>query len=315
MRSTRTTACSSRAVLIIAAWVLAACGGGPATPAGTSSPAVTTSTSSSATTPPTTPPITPVTTPATTPPATPTTLTGLPIYFVGHSAGSLKLFREFRTARKIDGPISSAVSAMTRLRPLDPDYVNPWRPASRVWVGQRGSTLTVDISADAFANTNVGSELAARAVQQLVYTATAAAHVAGHDATSVIITVAGKPADAWGVIRLGVPMERAPMVEVQAHAWITDPQEGDVVRSSTVTFTGYGTSFEGTFVWRIMRADGGRVAEGSVMGGTGAGGFGDLRWAVRLAPGAYIVRLATDDPSGGAAPGGAAVDTKSFTVR
>lgn len=204
---------------------------------------------------------------------------------------------------------------MTRLRPLDPDYVNPWRPASRVWVGQRGSTLTVDISADAFANTNVGSELAARAVQQLVYTATAAAHDAGHDATSVIITVAGKPADAWGVIGLGVPMERAPMVEVQAHAWITGPQEGDVVRTGTVTFRGYGTSFEGTFAWRVMRADGGRVADGSVMGGTGTGGFGELRWAVHLAPGSYIVRLATDDPSGGAAPGGAAVDTKTFTVR
>jgi hypothetical protein len=110
-------------------------------------------------------------------------------------------------------------------------------------------------------------------------------------------------------------MARLPMTEVQSHAWVISPQHGDVVRAGTVTFTGYGTSFEATFMWRITRADGGRVAEGPVMGGTGTGGFGQLTWTAKLGPGSYIVRLATDDPSGGAAPGGAAVDTKTFTVR
>jgi hypothetical protein len=240
----------------------------------------------------------------------------MPIYFVGQSQQAFRLYREFRTVRKVDGPISSAVSAMTRLRPLDPDYVNPWQPASSVWVRQQGATLTVDLSADAFGNQNVGSELATLAIQQLVYTATAAAHVAGHDATSVVITVGGKPADVWGVIRLGSPMTRAPMLEVQAQAWVTWPQQGDVVPSGTVRFTGYGTSFEAVFHWEIRNASGTRVAHGEAMGGS-MGQYGSLSWSARLAPGSYTVHLATDDPSGdGEHEGhGAAVDSKGFTVR
>jgi hypothetical protein len=244
----------------------------------------------------------------------PTSYHAMPIYFVGRSRDSFALYREYRTIRAIDGRISSAVSAMTRLKSLDPDYVNPWRPASWVWVRQIGATLTVDLSADAFANTNVGSELAARAVQQLVYTATAAAHLAGHDASSVIITVDGKPADAWGVIRLGARMTRAPMAEVQAHAWVVSPQEGDTVPAGVVRFTGYGTSFEATFTWQVSTSTGGVVARGTATGGT-MGTFGTVRFSATLKPGTYVVRLATDDPSGGAAPGGPAIDTKSFTVR
>ena len=84
----------------------------------------------------------------------------MPVYFVGASSGpGLKLYREFRTDTRIDGPISSTISAMTRLTPLDPEYFNPWRSASWVKVSDEAATLTVDLSADAFRNTNVGSEL------------------------------------------------------------------------------------------------------------------------------------------------------------
>ena len=192
-----------------------------------------------------------------------------------------------------------------------------------MWVSQKGSTLTVDLSADAFGNTNVGSELAALAIQQLVYTATAAAHVAGHDATSVVITVDGKPADVWGVVHVGSPMTRVPMLDVQAQAWITFPQQGAVLPAGRVRFTGYGTSFEGVFHWEIRSASGTRVAHGEAMGGS-MGEYGSLTWSATLAPGSYTVRLATDDPSGegvdhgethGPEGHGAAVDTKAFTVR
>lgn len=301
---------------------LGACGGAPS-PGGPTTPATTTTATAPVTSTSTTPipsttstPASPTTKPATSP-TTPTYLTSMPIYFLGESQQTFRLYREFRTIRTIDGPISSAISAMTRFQPLDPDYVNPWRPASRVWVSQQGTTLTVDLSADAFGNSNVGSELAATAIQQLVYTATAAAHVAGHDAAAVVITVDGKPADVWGVIRVGTPMTRAPMIDAQAQAWITSPQQGDVVRAGRVRFTGYGTSFEAVFHWEVTTASGTQVAHGEAMGGS-MGEFGSLQWTAKLAPGSYNVRLATDDPSGdgehheGAGP---AVDTKAFTVR
>lgn len=310
----------------LAVAALGGCGGAPSPSAPTTVPPTTTTTTAAPSTTTKATPSTTSTTPTTSPTTgatsptgsttTPTYLASMPIYFVGQTQQAFRLFREFRTIRKIDGPVSSAVSAMTRLRPLDPDYANPWRPASRVQVGQQGKTLTVDLSADAFANRNVGSELAALAVQQLVYTATAAAHVAGHDATSVVITVDGKPADVWGVVHLGSPMTRAPMLEVQAQAWVTSPQQGDVVPSGTVRFTGYGTSFDAVFHWEISNASGTKVAHGEAMGGS-MGQYGSLTWSARLAPGTYTVRLATDDPSGdGEHEGhGAAVDTKTFTVR
>lgn len=328
MRSTRARAATTGG-MVLALALLGGCAGTPSPgPTGPSSSTTATSPTTvptttatqtetpSGTTSTPTSPATPGTTANTSKPTVPqpTSYRSMPIYFVGQSRGSFVLYREYRTIRAIDGRISSAVSAMTRLKPLDPDYVNPWRPASWVWVTQSGSTITVDLSADAISNTNVGSELAERAVQQLVYTATAAAHVAGHDASTVIITIGGKPADAGGVVHLGTPMARAPMADVQAHAWVTDPQEGDTVPAGLVRFTGYGTSFEATFNWQVSTTTGRVVAHGSAMGGT-MGTFGTVRFSATLEPGTYVVRLATDDPSGGAAPGGPAFDTKKFTVR
>lgn len=239
-------------------------------------------------------------------------LTGIPVYWIGQSAGAARLYREFRTVPDAGGRVASAIAAMTRMKPLDPDYRTPWSPASRVTVRQRGAALTVDLSADAIAGRDVGSEVADRAVQQLIYTATAAA--GSTTIRTVTITVDGKPADAWGVVRLGTPMTRAPQVDVLSHAWLTAPQEGERRPAGTVTFGGYGTSFEATFGWTVADGSGKAVANGFATGGTGTGGFGSFTFAAKLAPGEYTVELRTDDPSDGEGPGPMR-DTKRFTVR
>lgn len=285
------------------ALALAGCGGEAPGPSTTS---VATATSSSPGT--ATPPSTSVTTSA-------GQLSGIPVYWIGESRKSFALFREFRTVPDAGGPIASAVAAMTRMTPLDPDYQTPWKPATRVTATQTGQSIAVDLSADAISNTQVGSELAERAVQQLVYTATAAAFASGHPATTVTITIDGKAADAWGVVRLGQPTPRADMASVQSHAWVTSPQEGDTVKAGRVTFKGFGTSFEANFPWKVTNSSGAVVASGATMGGTGTGGFGEVTFTATLVPGSYTVQLATDDPSGGAEGAGAAVDTKRFTVR
>lgn len=242
------------------------------------------------------------------------TLPNIPVYYIAESQRSFRLYREFRTVPDAGGAVASAVRAMTRLAPLDPDYMTPWRPASRMTVSQRGSTIAVDLSADAFSNHDVGSEVAATAIQQLVYTATAAAYQNGTPATTVTITEDGRPADVWGVVRIGTPTRRAPLLDVQAQAWVTSPQNGDVRRAGVVRFTGYGTSFEATFSWVVRTKAGAVVARGTAMGGTGTGGFGPLSFTTRLAPGTYTVTLSTDDPSGGEGAG-PATDDKTFTVR
>ena len=256
------------------------------------------------------------TTPATAPTAAlaTKTLTGVPVYWVAESRRSFALYREFRDVPDTGGPISSAVSAMTSLKPLDPDYLTPWRPASRVTVTQKGEAITVDLSRDAFANTQVGSEVADRAVQQLVYTATAAAQQAGTPASSVKITVGGIAFDAWGVIRLGEAMGRAPLSAVQAQTWITSPQEGENLAAGTVTFKGFGTSFEANFVWEVRNDSGAVVAKGLTTGGGANGTFAELTFTARLTAGKYSVKVSGTDGSGGAEGPGVATDDKAFTV-
>jgi hypothetical protein len=305
MKGRRLRRISVAGVTTVVALGLAGCGDDtPNPPATTGGSTSSTSSTSGASTPPTSS-LT----------STAGQLSGVPVYWIGESRKSFALFREFRTVPDAGGPVASAVAAMTRMAPLDPDYQTPWKPATRVTATQTGASIAVDLSADAISNTQVGSELAARAVQQLVYTATAAAYASGTPATTVTITIDGKAADAWGVVRLGQPTQRADMASVQAHAWVTSPQEGETLKAGKVTFTGFGTSFEANFPWKVTHAAGSVVASGATMGGTGTGGFGEVTFSATLTPGTYTVELATDDPSGGAEGSGAAVDTKRFIVK
>lgn len=241
-------------------------------------------------------------------------LRGIPIYWLGKSRGGFALFREFRTVADRGGPVESAVAAMTTMTPLDPDYSTPWKHPSSMTVTRTGAAITVDLSADAFSGTDVARGVAELAVQQLVWTATAAAAKEGTPARTVRILIDGAPGDAWGVVPVGTPMTRGPMADVQAHAWVTSPQEGDSLPAGPVTFTGFGTSFEANFIWKVTDASGAVVADGSAMGGDGAGGFGKFTFTATLPVGAYSVEVSTDDPSGGTEGKGAAIDTKGFTV-
>ncbi|HZW43158.1 MAG TPA: Gmad2 immunoglobulin-like domain-containing protein [Dermatophilaceae bacterium] len=287
-------------VSLALAVALSACGTSPGPDSGQPTSSASTSTSPTGTT-----------TTATSPSDT---LTGMPVYWIAESRRSFALYREFREVPNTGGPVSSAVSAMMTLKPLDPDYTTPWRPPSRVTVSQSGNAITVDLSKDALANTQLGSELASRALQQLVYTATAAVQQAGTPASTVTVTVDGAAYDAWGVIRLGEPMQRAPMSEVQAHVWVTSPQEGEDLPAGTVTFKGFGTSFEANFLWEVRNDSGAVVAKGFTMNRTGAGKFGEFTFTAKLTAGTYSVKVSTDDPSDGAEGPGSAVDDKTFTV-
>ncbi|MHB8274750.1 MAG: hypothetical protein ACYDC9_08310 [Dermatophilaceae bacterium] len=110
-------------VSLALAVVLSACGttpapgpAGPATSAATTSAATTSGANSSPTA---------ATTSATSPS---NKLTGIPIYWTAESRRSFALYREFREVLDTGGPISSALSAMTSLKPLDPGYMTPGGP-------------------------------------------------------------------------------------------------------------------------------------------------------------------------------------------
>jgi hypothetical protein len=259
------------------------------------------------------------TSPATSEPATSTApapaagVSGIPVYWLGESKVSVWLYREFREVPDLGDRVTSAVAAMTREKPVDPDYFNPWSPASRVATSMKGDSVYVDLSADAFSNRDIGSETASRAIQQLVYTATAAAQSSG----TVTITVDGKPYDAWGTVRLGEPMKRAPLVDVQAPTWVVSPTEAETVRAGKVTVTGYGTAFEGTFSWEVRDTASGKVVADGVTQGGSMGTFGEFRFSTQLKPGTYTVEVYQADMSDGESSEGPRMypDTKDFTVK
>lgn len=271
-----------------------------ASPTGTSSP----------TTSPTDTPTTTPTESETTPPAPTGELEAIPVYWLGESKVSVWLYREFRTVPDVGGPVASAVSAMTSLEPQDPDYSTPWSPASRVTVTQDGEALTVDLSADAFAGSGVGSQVAERAVQQLVWTATAAAQAGG----PVTITVDGEAYDAWGAISLGGPMTRDN--DVRGQVWIDSPTEGQTVAAGAVTVAGNSRSFEATVNWEVQDASGDVVADGFTMGGANET-YGPFEFSTTdLAAGTYTVHVWAEDVSSGESAEGPRMfeQTRTFTV-
>ncbi|MCC9196481.1 GerMN domain-containing protein [Arthrobacter sp. zg-Y820] len=222
----------------------------------------------------------------------------IPVYWLGLNGSDVQLYREFQPAESGGDPIGEAVLAMTSGKPADPDYFNPWHKASRVTASISGkNVITVDISEDAF-TTSMDEGMAHRAVQQLVYTATAAASNAGlttvgHEA-SVVLLVDGK-ADytAFGHEVLEGPLQRD--AALMAPIWIIDPQEGSGSQSS-LTVHGTAVSEGGQLSWRVEPIVDGRPAETAIETGYAeleapTGGSSLFGFTVELPPGEYNVSV------------------------
>lgn len=222
----------------------------------------------------------------------------IPVYWLGLNGSDVLLYREFRSAERGGDPISAAVQAMTAGAPLDPDYFNPWHEAGSVTASISGkNVITVDISSDAF-KTSLDAGMAHRAVQQLVYTATAAASNAGlttvgHPA-SVVLLVDGKAGyPAFGHEVLEGELQRDPAL--MAPIWIIDPQEGSGAKNS-LTVSGAALSEGGQLSWRVDPIVDGRPAAAPVEQGFAeleapTGGTSLFSFTIDLPPGDYSVSV------------------------
>jgi hypothetical protein len=170
------------------------------------------------------------------------------------------------------------------------------------------NVITVDISAGAF-RAGLDDAVAGLAIQQLVYTATAAAANAGligaGEASSVVLLVDGKAGfDGFGRVALNGELRRDG--SLVAPVWIIDPQHGDVRDPSTVTVSGTGTSESSSLSWRItsleklegratpapgQRVPGSTVKEGSVRLDSPPGSSGGYEFTVALPPGRYEIAV------------------------
>lgn len=231
---------------------------------------------------------------------------GVPVYYVVESPDGPRLVREYRTVPDRGDLVTSALMAMMSLLPNDPDYSTPWVAPESVTVERQGDLLRVDVPAVAFSQ-GIGSELSARAIDQLVYTATAAAAVEGDPVEQVEIVKDGQQGEVWGHLTVGEALTRSPQIDVLNHTWILSPTEGESVPAGEVTIRGYGASFEGNFV---VHVDGPGVDVMEPTTGTGIG-FGEWEYSLELEPGEYTVHVENSSGQDDFQPH---TDSKTFTV-
>ena len=242
-----------------------------------------------------------------------------PVYWIGRSNESMFLYREFRDVPEQDNPVTRALRVMMSQKPLDPDFFTPWQNPKKLASSISGkNVITVDLSADAF-NSNVDPAMAERAVQQLVYTATAAAASAGlidaGQQIQVVVLVDGHTDFvAFNHIRLGAPTARS--AGMVAPVWIIDPQEGTSVEDGAVKISGRSTAPGGTLRWEILRIDGSVTTtylNGTVTASAEAGQSGAFSLSANLGPGNYEVRVSQLEDGNPAED--LNVDTRGFTVK
>jgi spore germination protein GerM len=302
------------AVIVGSSWWLGGSSDDTTTTGSDSSPSATTSPSPSVTESPTPSEPTETGTTSSSPDSAPTRNETVPVYYVTETTRGDRLVREYREVPAPDGPLVAAVTAMLAGSALDPDYNRSvWLPDTRVrGVEVKDDVIEVDFTG-ATDYTGVRDEVAQVAVQQLVYTVTAAANDAGQNgALPVQILVDGEPADAmWGQFDLSEPVGRAPQLEILSPVQIHTPQDGDVVGRS-VTIDGVAVSFEGHLDWKIFD-DEGNIVEESFTTTTESSTLAPFTFDVDLEPGTYSVVVTESDPSGGEGAGPTS-DTKNFTV-
>ncbi|HZI96040.1 MAG TPA: GerMN domain-containing protein [Actinomycetales bacterium] len=242
----------------------------------------------------------------------------LPVYWVGEQGSRFALFREFGEAGPADAAerVQAAVDAALGGTPADPDYSTPWANGSAATTSLGADEIGIDLNAAA-AGSSMGSELAVVAVQQLVWTATAAAQ----QDVPVRFTVEGSPSDLFGVVSASEPISRGGgFDDPRALVWIDLP-DGASTPLGALTVTGSGVNaYENTLVWTLER--GGSVVDEGFFGVEGPGGApvdtGQRgTWSLDLdvsAPGEYTLTVEVPDASGGAEGTVRSFDTKSFTV-
>jgi hypothetical protein len=270
---------------------------------------------------PTQPPETPTSDPSltappptaeSTPPPTDVVAT-VPVYYVTDTPAGMRLAREFRSVPAPDGPVVAAVETMLAEAPLDPDYRRLWDASTDVEsVEADDGIIEIDLSGSTD-HTGAADDESRLAIQELVYTVTAALSSIGEDGgLPVQLLVDGEPIDKiWGNLDVSDPVERAPQLEVRQHVQINNPAESANV-GRTVTVDGEAAVYEATVLWQVLDDAGNEVQSGFTTAETCCQ-FSPFRFSVELEPGSYEVVVSEEDASGGEGRPPMS-DSRTFTV-
>ena len=252
-----------------------------------------------------------------------TTTVSLPVYFVGpigDDKPTYKLFREFVPKSLPTGasPQERAKAALVTAINAQPwsntaGYLQPWSGQTIGDVTVTSGLITVDLADAGNPQAAVTAEIRRLAVQELVWTAQAAAQ----QSVPVRFLVQGKATPLFGSIATDETFTRPPsdrLYEDAAPIWITSPSRDQVVPAAkAVTVTGQAIVFEATVSWQLKRGSS-QVKNGFTTASIGAPMQGTYTFDLGvLTPGDYTIRvfemsMAGDDKV-------AAETSTTFTVR
>jgi hypothetical protein len=213
----------------------------------------------------------------------------VPVYVLGASG----LYREFRagTATSAADPVGAAVAALAAA-PADPDYRTAWAGVT-ARVARAGAVATVTFAGPPA----LGGQSAALAVQQVVWTVTAADPAV----TRVRVVAPGLPAaPAAG---------RAGQAGVLAPVWLLNPVDRGAAGAAMLV-SGTASVVEATVAVEVRRGAA-VVARTTATASVGAPGRGAWSARVSVPPGEYVVAAYEVSAKDGSPVG---VDTKRVTV-
>ncbi|MGH3443836.1 MAG: Gmad2 immunoglobulin-like domain-containing protein [Nocardioidaceae bacterium] len=238
----------------------------------------------------------------------------VPVYYPGDTPNGIRLYREFHKVTTTDGLTAALSLAVGRAadggssKPSDPDYSAPWPSGTTIeGVGHGNDQITVNLGGPALAQRPAGmSEATAKiAIQQLVYTATAASQ----QTVPVRFLIDGNAATTLLGVDVSPSVKRGDSFKVLALVWISSPGEGAHV-SSPFTVTGVGALFEANAVWELKQ--GGKVVKQGHTTAEQCCTMAPYSFKVSAPPGDYTLVVHDSDASGSgrATP----QDTKDITV-
>lgn len=223
----------------------------------------------------------------------PAQVRGIPLYYVGRQDG--RLYRELRDLPATTDLVQGALDAVLSLAPLDPDYKSAWGPGTLNGIEIVDDVLTVDLSAEAYADLTTAS-LAAQARHQVVYTAS---EIVGIPGLRVLFLSDGGPPPVDFISQTGFTREGlGPMPAL----WINSPKNAAQLPAGQVVIVGTVKPGVGEPIVRITDIDTDIVVEEtSAQTSTGLNAEGWRVWSVSvpLEPGSYDVRASV---TGGAPP-------------
>lgn len=222
------------------------------------------------------------------------TLTRLPVYWLENTKSGVFLYREYLEDTRHSEPIGDAINTLLSAQPAAPERYTLLKPSDDIGVSiSNTNVITLDLPAKVF-SAHLDEGLSERSIQQLVFTATAAASssglMVGDTPATVKILVDGQPnATVFDGHRLKDVYERN--AQFVAPIWVIDPQFGTTLNDEKVTINGRTTKFDiGTFYSLQQKDADGKLsvitAQKQVIPGK-IQNDGSFSLVERLSPGAY----------------------------